>query len=127
MSSDFLQLFRVKFGQRKTGRIGIGSALSAAMPFLASLLMTNWNSVMQVTLPNFPELLGSSVVDEVSLQFNCSGHLRLRTLRVEEDEGSVILTGQLPTYYLKQVAQSLAISVPGVEAVRNEVTVEAVR
>jgi osmotically-inducible protein OsmY len=42
---------------------------------------------------------------------------------VWEHEGAVILSGQLPTYYLKQVVQTVAAAVEGVERLDNRVSV----
>lgn len=35
----------------------------------------------------------------------------------------MLLTGQLKSFYLKQVAQSVAVKIPGVRSVRNEIEV----
>jgi osmotically-inducible protein OsmY len=66
----------------------------------------------------------SELANEVSQQFLGSGHLRLRTVKIAEDHGSVVLSGQVPSFYLKQLAQSIAVTVPGVGAIQNELTVE---
>jgi osmotically-inducible protein OsmY len=39
----------------------------------------------------------------------------------------VILRGRVPTYYLKQVAQATALSVPGVDQVGNDLEVVTAR
>lgn len=81
---------------------------------------------MQATFSRHAECLESPRAVEVTQQLGGSGHLRLRNIRVEEDdEGRVILSGRVPTYYLKQVAQSIAVAVEGVGAICNELTVDS--
>jgi len=55
--------------------------------------------------------------------FRATGHSALRDLSIQVVEGLVILQGRVPTYYLKQKAQSEALQVLGVSAVRNELDV----
>lgn len=52
-----------------------------------------------------------------------SGYYYLRTLHCRCHEGKLALRGRLPTYYLKQVAQSLAARVPGVESIVDEIEI----
>lgn len=52
-----------------------------------------------------------------------SGYLPLRKLSVIAHEGHVALHGRVPTYYLKQLAQCAAMSVRGVESIKNNVEV----
>jgi hypothetical protein len=66
----------------------------------------------------------SPLAREVSQQLIDSGRLRLRQIRVQEhDRGTVVLSGHVPSFYLKQLAQSIAGSVNGVASVRNETVV----
>ena len=46
-----------------------------------------------------------------------------REISVIAHEGHVVLHGRLPTYYLKQLAQSATMSVRGVEAIINNIEV----
>ena len=48
----------------------------------------------------------------------------LRGIQVEVHAGSVVLSGRLPSYYLKQTAQVNAMKVDGVVHVRNEIQVD---
>ncbi len=41
-----------------------------------------------------------------------------------ESDDRVTLSGRLRSYYLKQIAQTIAIKVPGVKSVTNEITVK---
>tara|TARA_R110002049_G_scaffold234002_6_gene407346 strand:+ start:8367 stop:8636 length:270 start_codon:yes stop_codon:yes gene_type:complete len=48
----------------------------------------------------------------------------LRAIHVEVHRGSVILSGILPSYYLKQIVQVSAMKVDGVVQVSNEIQVD---
>jgi len=52
-----------------------------------------------------------------------AGHAPLRAVEVWGDGRSVVLKGHVPAYYLKVLAQATALSVPGVERVRNDLEV----
>ena len=58
------------------------------------------------------------------LALAASGYRSLRNLQVSCNNGRVTLEGQLPTYYLKQLAQSLVQRVEGVCDVDNDVCVQ---
>lgn len=51
------------------------------------------------------------------------GYCPLAAVAVSVQEGQVVLRGRVPTYYLKQMAQSAAMSAPGIKALRNELEV----
>jgi osmotically-inducible protein OsmY len=50
-------------------------------------------------------------------------YFSLRGVQCEFDEGVLILRGRVPSFYLKQVAQTLVRGVPGVERVANQLQV----
>lgn len=52
-----------------------------------------------------------------------SPYLALRRIACLPLGHAIVLRGCLPTYYLKQMAQSLVSQVPGVEQVQNEIEV----
>lgn len=52
-----------------------------------------------------------------------SSHPALRQLRIEETDGSLIISGRVSTYYLKQLAQETIMSVRRDLALVNQVTV----
>jgi hypothetical protein len=56
-------------------------------------------------------------------QLRSSGHRPLSSLRCEVRHGVIFLSGVLPTYYLKQMAQSLLLRLEQVRGVRNLVEV----
>jgi osmotically-inducible protein OsmY len=50
---------------------------------------------------------------------------RLETLSIEQHGKTVYLSGQVPTYYLKQLAQEVVRHLPGVQGLHNEITVRS--
>jgi len=49
---------------------------------------------------------------------------RSKLIRIDESDGRLMLEGRLPSYYLKQMLQTLLRDVEGVEQVENQVAVE---
>ena len=62
--------------------------------------------------------------DAVLAALRSSGYRHLWNLECEVHDDLVTLTGVLPSFYLKQVAQTIAMSVDRVREVRNIVEVE---
>lgn len=54
---------------------------------------------------------------------NRSGYGELRGVDLDCEGSAVTISGRLPTFYLKQLVQSIALAAPGVEQVKNEVHV----
>lgn len=52
-----------------------------------------------------------------------SSYPDLRNLKCRFDEGVLTVEGQLPSYHLKQVAQSMLLRVDGVQRVQNMIEV----
>lgn len=52
-----------------------------------------------------------------------SGYPELRNLEVTQGHHQILLQGKVRTYFLKQLAQSLVLSLPGVAAVENQIEV----
>ena len=52
-----------------------------------------------------------------------TGYPELRAVRVGTYDGLVTLTGCVPTYYLKQLAQCAAGSIEGVDGLQNNIVV----
>ena len=64
------------------------------------------------------------IVQLVEQQLRRSGYGQLSSLDVSEFEpGCVRIEGSVRSYYMKQVAQEMAMSVPGVELVENRINV----
>lgn len=85
-------------------------------------MLSESNQVLPIHSPS-PEANDQPVADRVRSRFEASGYLQLRRIEVYFHHGRVVLQGQLPTYFLKQMAQSLAASVEGVREVDNDVAV----
>jgi hypothetical protein len=51
----------------------------------------------------------------------------LRKLRIEETDAEIVITGCVPSYYLKQLAQEAVMPFLAQRALRNRVTVEQPR
>lgn len=56
----------------------------------------------------------------------CS-YIRNSSLRLDVCSGRVVLSGAVPSYFLKQMAQESLRSVEGVEEIQNELEVSGVR
>lgn len=52
-----------------------------------------------------------------------AGYGELRRVQVKCDGEAVTISGRVPTYYLKQLAQHVALDVAGIERIRNELHV----
>jgi hypothetical protein len=64
------------------------------------------------------------VHDAVIAAFRSSGYRHLWNLECEVREDLVTLSGVLPSFYLKQVAQTIAMSIDQVREVKNTVEVD---
>lgn len=65
------------------------------------------------------------LIAQVNRLLELSGYTSLREIEVNEREGNITLWGRVSSYYLKQMAQSLALQVPGVQQVINGILVDA--
>jgi osmotically-inducible protein OsmY len=59
----------------------------------------------------------------VHLTMQRLGYTELNTVKCSSYEGHIRLRGTLKSFYLKQVAQSIAMKTPGVRKVINEIDV----
>lgn len=59
----------------------------------------------------------------VECALRATGFGPLRSVEVTVHERIVVLGGRVPSYYLKQVAQTTALAVPGTHQVRNDLHV----
>jgi hypothetical protein len=66
--------------------------------------------------------LGADVLQQ---QFQNNAYWSLRQLVCHVDQDRIILRGCVPCYYLKQVAQSLAVKTVGVEHVHCDIEVQS--
>lgn len=61
----------------------------------------------------------------VAARLRRSGYPFLRAVKCEVDEGVTVLSGTVPTFHLKQLAQALASHTPGVRRIENRLHVPA--
>lgn len=61
--------------------------------------------------------------ERIGRAFRESGYPRLRTLTVDVEGGMVVLRGRVPSYYFKQVAQTVAMNAVRPAAIRNDLDV----
>ncbi len=66
-----------------------------------------------------------SVAEEVQRALAASRYFALRAIRCQYHEGVVTLRGRAPTFYLKQLAQTIVLRIPGVEEVVNRIQVDS--
>lgn len=52
-----------------------------------------------------------------------SGYMPLKHVEVRARDGRVLLHGEVPSFYLKQVAQATALAVDGVDDLENDLLV----
>ena len=53
------------------------------------------------------------------------GYSQLTRIDCEADGTTVTLRGMLASFYLKQIAQTIALKIPGVHRVKNEIEVQS--
>jgi hypothetical protein len=68
----------------------------------------------------------SMILSEADIQdrFQRSPYLPLRYIECQLDSGVLVLRGRVPTYYLKQLAQTIGRSLRGIDRVVNELRVD---
>ena len=71
----------------------------------------------------------SGFVSETDIQdrFRRSPYLPLRYIECRLEDGVLVLRGRVPTFYLKQLAQSVGRSLKGIQRVVNELRVDSPR
>jgi osmotically-inducible protein OsmY len=64
------------------------------------------------------------LTDQIQRALACIGYAQLNAVECVAEGDEVTLSGQLDSFYLKQVAQSVALKVPGVKKVKNDILVK---
>jgi hypothetical protein len=66
-----------------------------------------------------------NLIDSAREQLENHPHFRgrLESLSIEQRGRALYLSGQLPTFYLKQLVQEILRHLPGVQSIRNEIVV----
>ena len=78
---------------------------------------------MRNQLPDSERTAQEAMHDDLNCAFLRSRHSALRSLRFEFSEKSLILRGKLPSFYLKQLAQTHAAQVATSHRIVNEIEV----
>jgi osmotically-inducible protein OsmY len=63
------------------------------------------------------------VVDAALAALDQTGQSWLRRVVVSAEDGAIVLRGRVPSFYLKQTAQTIVLAIPGVTGLRNELQV----
>lgn len=63
------------------------------------------------------------LVEDATRQLRSSGYSALRDLRCDAPDGILQLSGRVTCHYLKQVAQEIVASLPGVHRIDNRIEV----
>jgi osmotically-inducible protein OsmY len=63
------------------------------------------------------------IAETIVQELRATGQMPLWDVEVSVAEGSVTLRGNVPTYYLKQLAQAIVLATPGVAKVHNDLNV----
>ena len=64
-----------------------------------------------------------AIENRIRNSFSKLGYSQLNAVKCTARGDQLLLTGELDSFYLKQVAQSVAIKVPGVRNVQNDIRV----
>jgi hypothetical protein len=76
------------------------------------------------SLPERPPDVGRPAA-QAEARLRAHPYLALQRVSCECRDGVLVLRGRLPTYHLKQVAQTLVVGIDGVRRIDNQVEVAA--
>jgi osmotically-inducible protein OsmY len=97
---------------------------SGALLILQTAAPTGEKEALQETnklLAQDPE--DQCLAGRVERALHAAGYGPLRRIKVAVQARLVILAGRVASYYLKQIAQTVALTVPGTHQVRNDLEV----
>ncbi len=80
---------------------------------------SNGHTEVDVTLSLAQELARCPVTAAAQRRIESAHHRSLRMVRCEHRDGVLVLTGQVPSYHHKQIAQECVRAVPGVNLIKN--------
>ncbi len=63
------------------------------------------------------------ILGEAQRKLTARSNMFARTVTCQCEDGVLILSGKVPTFYLKQTAQSLVQGIEGIERVENDLVV----
>lgn len=78
--------------------------------------------ILGADLKSPPSAVGVALLQQ---QFRSSPYWSLRQLICVLDQGCVIVRGTLPSYYLMQVAQTVAAKALGINRIQNDIDVQS--
>jgi osmotically-inducible protein OsmY len=67
----------------------------------------------------------ATFAEQVGIAISSNPHLSGRKLRIETEDGRVVLLGTVSSYYQKQMAQEAVRRVEGLRGIDNRLTVSA--
>lgn len=65
----------------------------------------------------------TDLAKKIEITYDRMGYRSLGMVYCETDGSHIVLKGETPTFYLKQVAQVIASKVAGVESINNQINV----
>ncbi len=65
----------------------------------------------------------TDLAQKIKLTYNQMGYRSLAMVYCETEGSHIVLKGETPTFYLKQVAQVIAAKVAGVGSINNQINV----
>lgn len=82
-------------------------------------------SVLPAAVPQQSQKAGPcSTASALRDAFRASPYVGLRRVECDDHEGVLTLRGRVPTFFLKQMAQALAMKAKGVEVLANRIEVQ---
>jgi osmotically-inducible protein OsmY len=79
---------------------------------------------MKETKPYVPEVRSEATLEQrIQSTFERLGYSQLSAIHCSTEGDRIRLHGQLDSFYLKQVAQSVAMKVAGTSQIQNEINV----
>lgn len=63
------------------------------------------------------------VADALRARFRLSPYSEIRELKCDFRDGTALLRGRVPSFYLRQIAQSLAVSMVEVRSLKDDIEV----
>lgn len=70
------------------------------------------------------ECFSEEVESRVIAAFRGLGYLQLECIDCHVADGTAYLRGEISSFYLKQIAQSVALNIQGVHQVKNQIQVQ---
>ena len=67
------------------------------------------------------------MAERITRALRQTGYTALGEIKVAIHRRDVRLSGQIPTYYLKQIAQTTVLAIPGVQHIDNDLEVSRLK